>query len=558
MIARYRTSLFFFALGFVFYVACKGALKGYFSSDDLDNLAWTSHSPLTTFLIELFSPVFSPINFRPVGHFYFWALGRTAGLDFAPYVAVLQLLHLINCALLWRLLTKLDFAWAARAAGVLFFAFHMAAFDAYFKPMYVFDVLCALFCLTALVYWQPRYWGYSILIFLVAFKSKELAVALPVVLFLYEYWLGERRWKALIAPAVLAAAFTVQALFAQGGRGGDYGLRLTPATFWQALDFYASAILRAPHLGFALLALPLFVKDRRVWFGLSMMLLFIAPMLAVPGRLFAAYLYLPLAGLAIAFAAIVARWPVAAALLVVWLPFQYSELRGLRNAAIAEGDAARAFTVKVQERGRELKDIDTVLVDSYPAKMRRWGVEGAVRLALGRDDVKYLYLEDSNHADPADSAKLVLLRWDAARNDLFIQSRAAGADAAYIELSRIAPIWQLRQGWYQGEGNFRWTQPRAVARLRRPAGATRFSVTTNVSPDYIKAVKRSTLFVTIDGVEIGRAVYTENGWLTDYFAVKGEDAEKNVTVEFNVDPPFRPSNGDPRSLGVPIAAFGFR
>lgn len=558
MIARYRTPAFFVLLGLLFYVACKGALKGYFSSDDLDNLAWTRVSPLSTFLTGLISPVFSSSNFRPVGHFYFWLLGRTAGLDFAPYVVVLQLLHLINAALLWQVLEKLAFPWLARAAGVVFFAFHMAAFDAYFKPMYVFDVLCALFCLVALVFWQPRYLVYGILNFMVAFKSKELAVALPVVLCLYEYWLGERRWKALLPHAALAAVFIVQAVLVQGGRGGDYGIRLTPATLWQTIDFYATALFRAPHAGFVLLALPLFVKDKRLWFGLSMMLLFLAPMLAVPGRLFEAYLYLPLAGLAIAFASVVTRWPLTAALLVAWLPLQYVELRKLRTAAIAEADATRAFTTKVQELGRETKDLDTVLIDTYPTKMRRWGVEGALRIALGRDDLNYIYLEDTSHAEPADNVKLALLRWDPARNDLYIQSRTAAGDAPYIELSNIAPIWQLRQGWYQGEGNFRWTQPRAIARLRRPAGATRFSVTVNVSPDYIKAVKKSTLVVTLDGTEIGRSVYTESGWLTDYFEVKPAPADANVSVEFAIDPPFRPSNGDPRSLGLPIAAFGFR
>ena len=558
MMARYRTHAFFALLVFLFYVACKGAFKGYFSSDDLDNLAWTGQSPLSTFFAGLITPVLSATNFRPVGHFYFWALGRTAGLDFVPYVAVLHLLHLANAGLLWRVMAKLDLPWLARAAGVAFFAFHMAAFDAYFKPMYVFDVLCATFCLTSLLLWKPRNVGYGLLLFMVSYKSKELAVALPVVLFLYEYWLGERRWKSLLPYAALAAIFTAQALFLRSGRSDDYGIRLTPDSLWRTVDFYASALLRAPHAGFALLALPLFVKDRRLWFGLSMFVLFLAPIFAVPGRLFEAYLYLPLAGLAIAFATTVARWPLAAALLVVWLPLQYIELRKLRTGSIAEADAARAFTTKVQELGRKMKDLDTVVIDTYPSKMRRWGVEGALRLAFGRDDLQYVYLEDAEHADPADNAKLALLRWDPARNDLFVQSRTAAGDAPYIEFSAIAPVWQLRNGWYRGEGNFRWTQPAAKARLRKPAGATRFSVTANISPDYIKAVRKSTLIVRVEGEEIGRAVYTENGWLTDYFAVKPGPSDAIVTVELTVDPPFRPSNGDPRSLGLPIAAFGFR
>jgi hypothetical protein len=45
--------------------------------------------------------------------------------------------------------------------------------------------------------------------------------------------------------------------------------------------------------------------------------------------------------------------------------------------------------------------------------------------------------------------------------------------------------------------------------------------------------------------------------MTEKFAMEA-GAEGNVEVEFTVTPPFRPKNGDPRPLGIPVAAFGFR
>ena len=128
---------------------------------------------------------------------------------------------------------------------------------------------------------------------------------------------------------------------------------------------------------------------------------------------------------------------------------------------------------------------------------------------------------------------------------------------AYIEMTRLTPVWQLKQGWYQRDANFRWTKQRATAVVRRPAGAEAFQVTVNVGPDYIRAVGQVRLSVKVGGVDLGSRTFTQNGWVTEKFPM-APGAEGNVDVEFTVDPPFRPSNGDPRVLGIPIGAFGFR
>lgn len=557
---RRATPVFFGVLIWLFYVASKGAYKGFFSADDLDNLAWTRHSDITAFLTGLVTPQFYTSNFRPVGHFYFWALGHLAGLDFRPYVAVLHALHLVNLGLLWALLGKLRFSWAARAAGVVFFAFHMAVFDAYWRPMYVFDVVCALFSLLSVLLWmdQRRWW--SLLSFWLAYKSKELAVAVPLVLAAYEYLLGSFSLRALKWHLAGAAGFTVQALMFQGGRGGDYGLRLTPLTLWQTVDYYASQVLLVPHAGFGLALLPVWIRDRRLWWGLLAGALWLAPMLLVPGRLFGAYLYLPLAGLAVAMAVLTERfgWKWIAAPMALWLGFNYAEMREKRKATLAEAEETAAYVYSLADLARDGKDIDTILIDSSPAGLRRWGIEGALRYTFDRDDLQIIYMEDADHKEPRPDATLAMLSWEAPLKKLYTMRRTAAlGDAAYLEMNRLTPVWQLGAGWYQREGNFRWTMPKATATVRRPADANTFQVTVNVGPDYIKAVGQSTLSVHVGGVDLGSRTFTKNGWVTESFPMAPGEAG-NVEVEFRVDPPLIPKDTDPRPLGIPIGAFGFR
>lgn len=556
---RWATPAFFAVIVWLFYVASKGAYKGFFSADDLDNLAWTRQAQLSSFLMGLVTPQFYTTNFRPIGHFYFWALGHLAGLDFRPYVAVLHLLHLVNLGLLWALLGRLAFPWAARAIGVVFFAFHMAVFDAYWKPMYVFDVLCAVFSLLSVLLWIDKRRWLSLLCFWLAYKSKELAVAVPFILVCYEYLLGSFRLRFLVWHLAGAVWFGAQALFSQGGRGGDYGLRLTPLTFWQTLDYYASQVLLVRHAGFGLALLPVWIRDRRLWWGMAAAALWLGPMLLVPGRRFGAYLYLPLAGLAVAVAAVSERvgWKWMAAPLALWLGFNYAEMRSKRRATLAEAEETAAYVYSLADLARNGKDIDTVLIDSAPAGLRRWGVEGALRYTFDRDDLTLIYLEDRDHEEPAEGASLAMLSWDGPLKKLYALRRTAAlGDAAFIEMTAVTPVWQLTQGWYQRENNYRWTKASATARLQRPAGANDFQVTVNVGPDYIRTVGRATLTVRVDGVILGSRTFTESGWMTEQFAMKS-GPEGNVTVEFLVDKTFRPPN-DPRVLGMAIASFGFR
>ncbi|MGC4052262.1 MAG: hypothetical protein QM757_23255 [Paludibaculum sp.] len=235
-----------------FLIANRGAYKGYFNDDDLDNLVQTRGAEISVFVEGIVSPKISPANFRPVGHFFYKAMGPLAGLHYTPYVAILQSVHLLNILLLWFVLRRFPGAQpVSAAAGVLFYAFHMACFDGYWKPMFFFDVACAAFLLLTLLLYLRGHWLLALIPFWIAYKTKEPAVTLPAVLLVYEFALGERRWKRVLPYLGISALFTIQAIFQNHGTDNDYTLTVHAAgtmddVFVLLVEDPAVRLMRAP------------------------------------------------------------------------------------------------------------------------------------------------------------------------------------------------------------------------------------------------------------------------------------------------------------------------
>ncbi len=547
------------ALLFLFFVANRGAYEGYFQDDDLDNLSWLLRASPTDFIEGVVTPKFYPQNFRPLGHLYFFVLGRTAGLEFPWYVLVLHAVHLLNTGLMWLLLGRLGLPALARWAGALFFLFHMAVFDALWKPMYIFDVLCGAFCLASLLCWSHRRYVFSFAFFWLAYKSKEQAVMLPVVLAALEYWFGDRRWRRLAPFFLVALSFGLQGLFLNPHTEGDYKLSFLPGGLWKTVAFYSSQVFLVPYLGLVLVALPWVARDRRVWFGLAAMIILLVPMLLLPGRLFGAYFYVSLAGLAVTVAACAARSHPAliAAFFIIWLPYNYQELRRQRRAALTLAAENRAYVRGLEEVSRENPEIRRFLYSGSPETLRLWGIRGALRWFHGGEDVEVLSVRDGSFRAAVASGAVGLLDWDPATRTLRWVTRPGDtADAAYVLLNRLKPIWQLEEGWFPLEHNYRWIGPSARARLRRPAEAQWFELFVNAGPELMRRQGRVSVTVFLDGVETGVAEFTRPGWQKARWKAPAS-TEPEATVEFRVEPAFLPSPDDPRTLGIAVGGFGF-
>jgi hypothetical protein len=542
---RSRAVLLVLALALLFTVANRGAYQGFWNDDDLDNLHWTRASSWPSYITGLLTPRHFEHNFRPAGHALYKIYASTFGLTFPPAIALLHLLHLANILLLWQILRRLGAAPLAAAAGCLFFAFPMAVFDAFWKPMFVFDVLCAFFLLAAFLLYLHDHVLWALVPYWFAFKSKELAVTFVALLLLYEFTLGRRQWRRTLPFLAIAASFSLQALFENRGTDNDYTLRFTPQALWTCLSFYASKVFLIPYAGFLLLPLAFAFKDRRVRFALITFPLLLGPLLILPGRLFAVYLYWPFAALAIAVAFLAEnRSPRTLALFFLpWLLLNFLSLRQQRRAALTVAQENHAYVDALSALHAQHQDASLILYDPTPTRMNSWGVNGAVRWFWPSKDLRLFAVDELPPGSVTNDASVLLLGWDRAYRKMYPLFHAPGApDASRIVMEPGQPVWQLLDGWNPLESRFRWMKPRATARLSVPPDATVFELGVNVGPVQVAEGHRGHLEVSIDGRSLGAFEFATQGWQTHTWPLP-PNLPETVVVELKVHPAFRDTMG---------------
>jgi hypothetical protein len=549
----------FLAMALLFVIANRGAYKGYFQDDELDNISWAPDVPAIDFLSGLVTPKFLAGNFRPVGHLYFALMGKFFGMDFPKYIFPIHALHLLNVWLVWLVARRLNLSPFAAGAGALFFAFNMVVFDVYWKPMYVFDLLCATFCLASLLFYMRGWLIAGFIAFWLAYKSKELAVMLPFALAAYEYWFGKRRWKPLVPFVAVALSFGLQGVFLNPNRNNDYSFHFGPDSIFKTVHFYARDILLVPYAGVALPLILLITRDKRVWFGMAALALFFIPLLILPDRTFDAYCYLPLAGLAIACAGLAETRPQAlvALFFLLWIPWNEVNLWRKRRQTLAADDENRTYVKAAMDAAHLHPDTRTFIYDGAPAAMHTWGILGTLRLAMHSTDIRLSGVRDKNLRQELESGNVTILSWDSTYKKLAVAARTTGMpDSAYVRMDHSTPLWQLGTGWYGLEGRFRWTEPKATARLYRPAGARQFELVVNLSPQMLKDIGHTEVQVVLNGQPLGSKQFAAKAFQSARWDLDPAPAG-DVEVEFHSQPAYHPPAPDNRVLGVPIGAFGF-
>ena len=398
------------------------AYDGFFQDDELDNLAWGPAVPLKDFGLALLKPTFDVSNFRPAGHLYFHLMGQVFGMDFPPYMTPIFLLHLLNVLLLFLLLRRLQIPVWSALAGIAFFALSATAMDVWWKPMYVFDLLCTTFCLASILLWTADRWLLSFLFFWLAYKSKELAVMLPAALVAYEFLLGKRRILPLLPFLATSLSFGLQGILLNPNKDNDYTFRFTPAALAVTIPFYTQRFLFLPFSGLALFLLA-FVRDRRVWFGLATMGLFLFTLLLLPGRLFEAYTYLPLTGAVIALTAAASRINPAWAWLAIalWMPWNVRHLHREQRAKLAADDNTFLFVDKLQRWAAKNPAVKTLVYTGVPSGFQNWGVTGAWNIAHQTLGLKALYADWPDAAKALAAETVALAEWDPRTHTLSIQ-----------------------------------------------------------------------------------------------------------------------------------------
>ena len=411
--SRGKACALFLAMCLLFLVCNRGAYHGYFEDDDIQTLSWAPILPASEFGRAILSPLFQADNFRPAAHLNYHVLGKLFGLVFPPYVVLIHGLHLLNVWLVWLLARRLGADSFAASAASLFFGFHMALFDIYWKPLYMFDLECGTFCLLSLLFYTQRRYILAFAAFWLAYKCKELGVMLPAVFALYEFWRGQRRWRTLIPFFLVSASFGLQGVFLNHHADDLYTMRFTLSALGTTSRFYSSNVLLIHHAGFVVLPLALIFGNARVRFGIATMLLFMAPVAFLPGRLEAAFCYVPLIGLAVAVSGIATRRHAipATAILTLWVGFNIYRLQAKQDKTLKAEQENRVYITTLEKFVSAAPQIQFYTYDGSLTAMRPWGIKAAL-VYLRRKDTALFSADSLQSGQIPPGSPVGILKWD--------------------------------------------------------------------------------------------------------------------------------------------------
>jgi hypothetical protein len=136
--------------------------------------------------------------YRPMGGLFYYPLFSFFGFNPVPYHAVTLALLLANTGLMYRLGRLLGCGRLAAWGAAIIVAYHAGLANLYDNIPFIYDVLCSVFFLAALVCYTgprsagraPRGWeraGFYVC-YVCALNSKEMAVTLPAVVLAYEWF----------------------------------------------------------------------------------------------------------------------------------------------------------------------------------------------------------------------------------------------------------------------------------------------------------------------------------------------------------------------------------
>jgi hypothetical protein len=412
--------LLFLLLAAVFLFCNRGAYHGYFQDDEINAMSWTRNGPAGDFLKGILQPVYTKC-FRAAGFYFFRVTEHWFGLDFPGYVAVIQAIHLLNVWMLWVLLRRVGAQVFPACCAVAFFALHAALFDAFWKPAFIFDLQCATLCLASTLLWIRGWWIPSFVLFWVAYQTKELAVMLPLVLVCYEYWFGTRRWKPLVLFVAASFSFGFQALILHPIPLGDYSFHFTPETLLRTAGYYSAQVFLVPLLGFVVLIGAWEARNKLTWFGLTVLLLYFMPLLFLPGRIEAAYCYLPFTGLAVALAGIAGTrktWEVAV-FCMLWLPLDFYYLHEKSDALLRRDDDIRQWITAARAFAKARPEVVNFAWEGTPEGFRPFGMGATFKYFTGQN-IQVEWLNSPEGAKLCQGKNAAILRWHADKHQLEI------------------------------------------------------------------------------------------------------------------------------------------
>ncbi len=228
--------------------------------DELGDLSW----PLRSSYQAMFHLLPAAILFdRPVGFAFRRLLFEQFGFNYVPQLACLLVVHFLNCILVFALLRRLGVRLPLALGGLAAFGcLFCSAFAATYLGGGGPDVFCTLFLLgstLALLSERRWHWYLSAALYLLALRSKEWGIVIPVFLTALVIArgapgstprqlltaVGKRLWVHYLILLVFGARYLSLTRQLQTGFsvGSPYHLDFRPASIYQSLVYYTALIV---------------------------------------------------------------------------------------------------------------------------------------------------------------------------------------------------------------------------------------------------------------------------------------------------------------------------
>jgi hypothetical protein len=196
-----------------------GSLRVHFAIDELANIRYYFDPTVWQNLLANFLPWRG--DYRPFGAWYYLPVYHFAGLDPAPYQAVLLVVLMANVYFAHRLVRLLGAGELPAAVTAMVCCYHGGLANLYYNAAFIYDGLCCCFYLAALSFYVKirgrgkLLGGGQTVVFLAlalaAMNSKEMAVSIAVMMLIYEmvYHPPAKRTTASLKSWALGPARTV-------------------------------------------------------------------------------------------------------------------------------------------------------------------------------------------------------------------------------------------------------------------------------------------------------------------------------------------------------------
>jgi hypothetical protein len=286
----------------------------YFWLDDFNNLYWASLTSVADLLAALVNPLSG--YFRPAGMVVYWLGWHAFGMSALPYHLIAWAFHAGNTALVYAVLKRLTRSTAGASVGAMLFASQAVFGEIYWSFGTIFELVSGMLMLLGMLLWsaESRRWkkvALATVVFILAFKAKEMAITLPAIWLAYDLIArNTNRWRHVaqnLVPGIIGLCYAVIALGMSQQQmiasDSPYYMDIRSIVLGRSYGFYFNMLFGTAFrwqkwvIGFVILGVLFsFLKNRlAVFFQLYVLITFL-PVIFLVNHRGAFYWYIPFFG----------------------------------------------------------------------------------------------------------------------------------------------------------------------------------------------------------------------------------------------------------------------